>query len=332
MLTARGFFHSLADVWAAGGDARISVYDHVLKSLCYFFTIDRDNNVPLEVHRSILSDPTVFSPAFPDLAASAPHDVVLPGLRNLARKNLLEHINKISQHVVASYASLLAAYAEAENLQPETALPFAVKNRTPGAKTLGTSKLAAALDADKIDVNVRSPFTAMGGVGDTFSCVEDLLCSLRNGLFLDASHIPCIDFRDAGSRRGDQVLINAAIPDFIEEGSQFVNGAPRRQYLETYNGLRQDKSWYTLNRFMTIMNNTLRAFSNEDGVPCLLKEGSTDQAFEVLQEIVLQLETRASEISFKFPSPKTFSEAQVVQTQKKAKRPALGKEIRRRRH
>jgi hypothetical protein len=83
---------------------------------------------------------------------------------------------------------------------------------------------------------------------------------------------------------------------------------------------------------MTIMNNTLRAFSNEDeGVPCLLKEGTTDLVFEVLQEIVLQLETRASEISFKFPSSKVFSEAQMKQTQKKAKRPALGKEVRRRR-
>jgi superfamily II RNA helicase len=334
MLTARGFFHSLADVWAAGGDARIQVYEHVLKSLSYFFTVDRDNNVPLEVHRSILSDPTVFSPSFPDLAPSCPHDVVLPGLKNLARRNLLEHITKISQHVVASYSALLAAYAEAEALQPEVALPFATKNRSPGAKAVGESKLVASLHSEKIDVKVRSPFAALCSHGDTFACVEDLVGSLRAGLFLDAAHVPCIDFRDSGSRRGDQILINAAIPDFIDEGSQFVNGAPRRQHLETFNGLRQDKSWYTLNRFMTIMNNTLRGFSNEDGVPCLLKEvkeGNTDQVYEVLQEIVLQLETRASEISFKFPSPKVFSEAQVVQTQKKAKRPALGKEVRRRR-
>merc|ERR1711916_19391 len=128
------------------------------------------------------------------------------------------------------------------------------------------------------------------------------------------------------------ILINAVIPDFIAEGSQMVNGAPRRQHLEDYNGMRQDKSWFTLNRFMTLMDNVLRAFRNEDGMPAMLGAETPDMFFEVLQEIVLQLEQRAPEISFRFPSSKKFTEVQTQQqTQKKAKRPALAKEIRRRR-
>jgi hypothetical protein len=330
-LIAQGYFHRLAGAWKAGGDAAVYALKHVLQTLCYLFTLDTGNGVTLEVHRSILSDPTIFSPEYPEKAPNAPHEVVLPGLKTLGERALLPALDQLARTVLAFHADLLLNYAQAMNLAPETALPFAAKGRSPCPKAVGESKAAVELDALKLHVSVRSPFIAVAGVGDTFVSVEDLTLSLRKGLFLDASHIPCLDFRDLGSRRGDQILVNAAVTDFIDEGSQMVNGFQHRSFLEKFNGLRQDTSWYTLTRFMTIVNNTLRAFKNESGDPCLLRSNEVDQLHEVLEEVVAEMEVRAPEISFKAASLKKFGEQVQQQTQRKPKRPALGKDQRRRR-
>lgn len=321
-LVRRGMFHDLADAWNAP-EARNFVYEHVLKTLCYLFTVDRDNGVLLEVHPAVLRDPTVFDTEFPNVADNVPHDVVLPGIKTLARQSLLRGIDEVTSSVLAAYTAMLAEIAT--EFKADVALPFADRGKPACAKKAGDSPLVQQLQGSAIAVNVRSPFTALSGTGDRFVCVEDMLQSLRSGLYMDPAHVPCVDFRNANTHRSQQILINAAVPDFIDTGSQIVNGAPRRHHLEELNGLRQDKSWYTLNQFMKIIDNTTRNYSS-------FKESDTvnDSLVEVLQEIVAQLEQHAAEISFKFPTAKAFGEAKKEQqTQKKAKRPALARERRR---
>ena len=101
---------------------------------------------------------------------------------------------------------------------------------------------------------VPSPFSALAGVGDRFSCVEDLTQSLRSGLFLDRDMVPVVDFRDFGRHDGESVLINARVTDFFEFRPQTIGGRSQRYKLEKLNGLSRAQSLNTLSHFNTIVD------------------------------------------------------------------------------
>lgn len=336
------FLHDLTHTWSPSAPVihNAPLVEHVLSMLCYLFTIDCDFGIPMEVHRSVTHDPTVFYPEFPTAAPTAVHDVVLPPLNTVGGiGGFGRQLSVINRRVVGILTNLLISLGQ-QLPPPDATLPYAAyKKGKPILVCPATSgsgdEILRIIQSSKQAVHARNPFLAISGHGDRFLCVEDLCGSLRDGLFLDPQQVPTLDFIDFSHHSADQVLVNAAIADFLDNGSQIVDGAPQRQYLEQFNGLSPGKSWYTLVRFSTVVENLITQLENVvpgEKTPSGLD--TQDTFVSVLQQIVAKLEEVAVQFHFKFADAKRFTEAQnqvQQQTQKKPKRPALVKEVRRRR-
>lgn len=67
----------------------------------------------------------------------------------------------------------------------------------------------------------RSVFVALSGCGDHFINTDDLVNTLRDGLYCDRQLLPIADFIDGCRHDGAQILMNACLSDFVRCKAQF---------------------------------------------------------------------------------------------------------------
>ena len=139
------------------------------------------------------------------------------------------------------------------------------------------------------------------------------------------------------------MLINAGVTDFLDNGAQIVNGVPQRAWLEQFNGLKGDTSWFLLTKFGTAVTNLSKVFDQYGAVPVDANAppppggraagpvAGADTLQNFLEELVCQVHRRSAEFQYKFPNARSYAEAVQERTAKKEKRPALAREVRRRR-
>ena len=285
-LLSQGVLHGL--VGAMDDSHCIHQVDECKKLLDLFsllFTTDVRYGIPLEVHRSTNRNPLI--------PLDGTHRVVLPTLDKIIKPEEYSEYVKQVDSVIATYANLLGRMAEA-------VMPGVADDRLP-IRTFGSadpkedkentifaskvhdkyaqSTLIRALEQSRIVCHARSPFSALAGVGDRFSCVEDLTQSLRSGLFLDRDMVPVVDFRDFGRHDGESVLINACVTDFFEFRSQTIGGRSQRYKLEKLNGLSPAQSWYTLSHFNTIVVGLSDALCKYFGSPSIFQSPHKEEMF-----------------------------------------------------
>ncbi|KAK6337775.1 hypothetical protein TWF696_001255 [Orbilia brochopaga] len=163
----------------------------------------------------------------------SPSDVYLPPLPEIARRAVIGH-NKDALETFTGYAATFASQHCRET--PDNVLPFT--GRPVGQPT--------TLDDDNVQVHARSTFYRLSGHGDTFTSVDDLASSSRNGVFLESSAIPIVDV--------DNGHYNAYLLDFYKHGSS--------QPLVVANGLRKGDVWFKLNDFAMVLATIVTSIKN----------------------------------------------------------------------
>ncbi|EPY20408.1 ATP-dependent DEAD/H RNA helicase [Strigomonas culicis] len=250
--------------------------------VAYLFTIHRICGLPLEIHRSALSDPVVTA-LWGKKAAARQHRVVLAPLHSCLRQvpggkaaaTVLD--NAAAFRVVSAFYANLAQQLRAEEAAGDVAAP--APGRLPfmkGAKSFVFAKhnkavempLTAKLQATTVPFAAREPFVAISGCGDNFAGVEDLSWTLRSGLLCDRQMLPVLDFTDGCRHDGAQVLINACVADFMRCQAQVdsIRSNYRFTLLEDLNGLTQSESYAVLSRVEHLLSNLAGLF-RQDPLP-----------------------------------------------------------------
>ncbi|KAK7196833.1 DEAD/DEAH box helicase [Novymonas esmeraldas] len=223
--------------------------------LAYTFSVNKMCGVPLEIHRSVLSDPAVVElwvgrrVAKQHRVVLAPLDVCSPAVRPFSYVSVFRMIS-------AFYTYLASTLKE----PADTRLPYMCpktkkKNCIFGGKS--DMPLMAKLRETAEPFAARDPFVAVSGCGDHFVNTEDLVSTLRRGLFCDRRMLPILDLTDGCRHDGAQVLINACITDFVRCKAQIdsVRSNFRFTLLEELNGLSQSESYAVLNQTERLLSN-----------------------------------------------------------------------------
>ncbi|KAG5511930.1 hypothetical protein JKF63_07755 [Porcisia hertigi] len=227
--------------------------------LAYLFSVNKMCGVPLEIHRSVLSDPAVMElwcgrrVAKQHRVVLAPLDICSPATKPFSYVSVFRMIS-------AFYTYLASTLKE----PADTRLPYMCpktkkKNCIFGGKS--EMPLMAKLKETIQPYAARDPFVAISGCGDHFVHSEDLVTTLRRGLFCDRRMLPLLDLTDGCRHDGAQVLINACLTDFVRCKAQIdsVRSNYRFTLLEELNGLSQSESY-------AVLNHTERLLSNISGL------------------------------------------------------------------
>ncbi|KAK6333848.1 hypothetical protein TWF730_004030 [Orbilia blumenaviensis] len=193
-----------------------------------------------------------LGPLMAEIIKRSPSDVYLSPLPKIARKALTEHNEETLKTFVGYAATFTKEYCK--NI-PDNVLPFTNKK-------IGSSK---APEDEEEDTHVRSVFYRISGATDKFTSVEDLSSSTRNGVFLESSAVPIMDFGTGGHW-------NAYLLDFFKHGSIHP--------LVVANGLRKNDIWFMLNDFSMILATIVTSFKNFFAEKDI--GGSDDEVLELL--------------------------------------------------
>lgn len=245
-----------------------SKQEAVAELLAYLFSVHKMCGVPLEVHRSVLSDPAVaLLWNAKRSGGSRQHRVVLTPLRLCSPAKAPLDLTTVYRVISAFYTSMAGRLVTA----PTDRLPFmaaTTRKKNPiFSPTVDGLPLTEKLKATAVPFAARTPFVALSGCGDNFVNLEDLVTTLRNGLFCDYRLLPVLDLTDGCRHDGAQVLINACVADFARCGSQFdpVRSNYRFTHLEDLNGLTQSESFAVLSSVERLLSN-IAGVTREDGL------------------------------------------------------------------
>lgn len=138
----------------------------------------------------------------------SPSMVFLPRLPSQAEEMLLAH-NAETLSVFKDYVQSYVTH----NLddEPDRTLPFT-------KTSVGTKESCAGDLLDGAPTHIRSPFAALSGLTDDFQSIHELCSSVRGGVFMEESSIPCIPIWPHDT----QVEFNAYLYDFWRHGSMDV--------------------------------------------------------------------------------------------------------------
>ncbi|TGO55436.1 hypothetical protein BCON_0092g00190 [Botryotinia convoluta] len=152
--------------------------------------------------------------------------------------NILRGHNKSTLDVFSTYVK---TFAEQHITEDEHALPFTQSPVGPNetSKTSGNTTLDFLPSLPS--PHARSPFVALSGLGDSFTTIEDLCSSTREGVFLEAAVIPHLELHPDETRSP----LNSYLLDFFKHGSL--------QPLEDANGIRRSDVWFVLNDFSMVL-------------------------------------------------------------------------------
>nr|CCC47002.1 putative ATP-dependent DEAD/H RNA helicase [Trypanosoma vivax Y486] len=238
----------------------------VAELLAYLFSLNKMCGVHLETHRCVLLDPAVGA-VWESRTGATNHRVVLapahlcsPRVRPFDNRDFFALLS-------AFYHELGQGMGKPEGV--DLRLPYMNANLKP--IIFGTEcelPLADKLRATAVPYAARSPFVAICGCGDEFTTIEDVVLTLRNGLFCDRRLLPIVDIVDGWRHDGAQFLVNACVADFLRVKAQF--DSTRKNYrftmLEEVNGLSQSLSYAVLNRVEKILSN-LAGLVRADDLP-----------------------------------------------------------------
>ncbi|KAG5486979.1 hypothetical protein CUR178_08406 [Leishmania enriettii] len=223
--------------------------------LAYLFSANKVCGVPLELHRSALSDPAVIE-LWAGRRVAKQHRVVLAPLDVCSPATKPFNYVSVFRMISAFYTYLAGTLKE----PADTRLPYMCpktkkKNCIFGGKS--EMPLMAKLKETTESYAARDPFVAISGCGDHFVHSEDLVTTLRRGLFCDRRMLPVLDLTDGCRHDGAQVLINACITDFVRCKAQIdsVRSNFRFTLLEELNGLSQSESYAVLNQAERLLSN-----------------------------------------------------------------------------
>jgi len=171
-------------------------------------------------------------------------NVVLKGLS----PKMNAHIKDYNSMVLGSFSSYVRRYAAARaaDLGDSDRLPGCDEPVTSAsAEPCAEGTVAGALGASKLKISARSPFLANSGHGDNFANLQDLLGSLRDGIYVDQALVPIGHNPDA--------KYNAYLVDFFK--------VSKRLPLSRENGLRDHSLYDKINKFvhsLKVLKNALQ--------------------------------------------------------------------------
>ncbi|KAL7703434.1 DEAD/DEAH box helicase/Type III restriction enzyme res subunit [Lotmaria passim] len=223
--------------------------------LAYLFSVNKVCGVPLEIHRSALSDPAVIE-LWSGRRVAKQHRVVLAPLDICSPAVKPFNYVSVFRMISAFYTYLAGTLKEpAEQRLPYMCAKTKKKNPIFGSRS--EMPLTAQLQATTEPYAARDPFVAISGCGDHFIHTEDLVTTLRRGLFCDRRMLPVVDVVDGCRHDGAQVLINACVTDFVRCKAQIdsVRSNFRFTLLEELNGLSQSESYAVLNQAERLLSN-----------------------------------------------------------------------------
>lgn len=151
--------------------------------------------------------------------------------------NILRAHNKSTLEVFSTYVK---TFAEQHITEDEHALPFTQSPVGPNEARQNTSTAIDFLPSLP-SPHARSPFVALSGLGDSFTTIEDLCSSTREGVFLEAAVIPHLELHPDETRSP----LNSYLLDFYKHGSL--------QPLQDANGIRKSDVWFVLNDFSMVL-------------------------------------------------------------------------------
>lgn len=152
--------------------------------------------------------------------------------------NILRDHNKSTLEVFSTYVK---TFAEQHITEDEHALPFTQSPVGPNGTSNNTGIISLDFLPSLSSPHARSPFVALSGQGDSFTTIEDLCSSTREGVFLEAAVIPHLEIYPEETRSP----LNSYLLDFYKHGSL--------QPLEEANGIRKSDVWFVLNDFSMVL-------------------------------------------------------------------------------
>jgi len=160
-------------------------------------------------------------------------------------KPILEEVKKYNASVFGLFQDLAWVVASTRKVgEPDLALPLSDTAFRPGWDPRGApfvkgSEFESKFIQHIVRFRARSPFSAIAGVGDSFSSPLDLATSARNVMHLDVSSVPSIA---APMLEGTGLeATNSWMLDFMIHG--------KIKYLWEDNGINATKAWRVVNDF-----------------------------------------------------------------------------------
>jgi hypothetical protein len=230
--------------------------------MAYCFTKHRYFEIPLEVHRSLLRNPDILHVKATTRADS--HNIALPPIAEF-QPAVVAAIVKLHVELFTQLSSFVVR-AQQHVPQAPVRMPYSARNKKGSAfgvfadDTVDDIPLVSKLRQQARPAAARDPFLAINGDGDFFDSSDDLCQSLRPGLFVDRAMLPILDFKDLHSHDRSQIIVSAAIPDFITCGAQLVTEGVyshdyNRDWLQRFNGLTPSDSYAVLHHFRLLCMN-----------------------------------------------------------------------------
>lgn len=232
----------------------------VAELLAYLFSLQKMCNIPLEIHRSALSDPAVVKLWSRRSGGGRRHRVVLTPLSALNPHGIVIDHTLEYRNLSAFYTWMASKLKEASGKRLPYMNSRALRPDPMFGAGAGTEMfpLREMLRETAVEYAARDPLVAISGCGDNFLNMEDLTTTLRSGLFCDPRMLPVYDFTDGCRHDGAQVLINACIADFIRcqaDRNPFRTNTFRFTQLERLNGLSQSEAYAVLTHAELILGN-----------------------------------------------------------------------------
>lgn len=203
----------------------------------------------LEVMANLFHPRRVCETQLAAIAPDCPSMVRLPPLPAEFQAVVDAH-NRAALETFSAYARLYVEHHGSE-LAPADVLPGSLDGRpltaAGAAAPAPADSLLGRVAASRLDVKARSPFVAASGHDDSFGSVDELVASVRSGVYLDKSVVPVWEM---GS---EQRPANAFLVDFFQRES--------REELVKYNGMPDSQLYDLLREFvfnMQIVSEALR--------------------------------------------------------------------------
>ncbi|KAB8290208.1 hypothetical protein EYC80_011077 [Monilinia laxa] len=152
--------------------------------------------------------------------------------------NILRGHNKSTLEVFSTYVK---TFAEQHITEDEHTLPFTQSPVGPKEASRINGNTSLDFLPSLPSAHARSPFVSLSGLGDSFTTIEDLCSSTREGVFLEAAVIPHLELHPDETRSP----LNSYLLDFYKHGSL--------QPLEDANGIRKSDVWFVLNDFSMVL-------------------------------------------------------------------------------
>ncbi|KAF9108793.1 hypothetical protein BGX27_008236 [Mortierella sp. AM989] len=185
--------------------------------------------------------------------------------------DLLEMQN--NQRVLDMYTTYCKLFASELPVGTDQECELPLSATKIGMGSILSGSLAELLDSHSIKYRVRSPFTALAGVGDSFDSIYDMTTHCRPEISLDQNSIPFVD-----TSPGESGQLNAYLVDFFSHGQIST--------IEKANGLKPGNSWQSLKEFSFVLQ-TIVASLKQRGV-ANDADDQVLQGFTILKDIFFQ--------------------------------------------